>query len=239
MAFFRDSGVIKGNGYIYHIETGVTEYIDKQEKVEVRLENPASVKVKYGQIKDKHRSGVLNMAFNIFSWAVIGFLGLCAISSIIQKDGQYNIFGNYAVCILSGSMESEIKKGALIINSSRPSANDINIGDIITYKVKDRSGKIFLITHRVIDVDRDAAQFRTQGDNLDRKDGYIVNYSDIVGKYRGVTVPMLGFVIAFYSSLYGIITLSLYLTAYIVLSCILKPKQQDNGKHDKIRAEPI
>ncbi len=77
--------------------------------------------------------------------------------------------------VLSDSMFPEFKRGDMIVTQSlfvQP-----EVGDIITFNVKDKS---FTISHRVIKVNGEV--IKTQGDNIRIPDNYRTTQKDIIAK---------------------------------------------------------
>lgn len=131
------------------------------------------------------------------------------------------VFGTYsALCIVtktpqplhvvaSGSMIPTLYPyDVIIIEGIEPS--EVKVGDIIVYKHKDK-----LIIHRVIErmeVDQ-RIYFKTKGDHNLSPDPWVVRGEDIVGRWTGIRVPIIGQFILFLKSEVGM--------ALIVLLVIL------------------
>lgn len=112
--------------------------------------------------------------------------------------------------VISGSMEPEIKTGALLFTYST-SAENIKTGDTITYRNGDR-----ITTHKVIftGMEDDELYFMTKGVANEQPDQGTVAPDQIIGK-KLFSVPYLGFVAAWAGTPTGIFTL------FILLSSIL------------------
>lgn len=83
------------------------------------------------------------------------------------------IFGIGVLEIQSGSMESELLVGDIIIIKE---SDDYEVDDIITYQVNDE----YLVTHRIIE--RDGSNFVTKGDSNNVADKEKITKDKIEGK---------------------------------------------------------
>lgn len=96
--------------------------------------------------------------------------------------------------VLSGSMEPQLKTGALVI--TRPIESEaIAVGDIITFRPTAVGEN--LISHRVIDVEQNSPlNFKTKGDANEDPDPFSVPARNVVGKIS-FHVPFLGYAAQF------------------------------------------
>lgn len=106
------------------------------------------------------------------------------ISIMIQantnKDEVPSVFGYKPFIVLSGSMETEIKKGDLIIVEVTDPAT-LEVDDVIAF----RDAQETVTTHRIIEiVEKDGeTYFITKGDNNDSQDQNLVEFDDVEGIY--------------------------------------------------------
>lgn len=106
------------------------------------------------------------------------------ISIMIQantnKDEVPSVFGYKPFIVLSGSMETEIKKGDLIIVEVTDPAT-LEVDDVIAF----RDAEETVTTHRIIEiVERDGeTYFITKGDNNSSQDQNLVEFDDVEGIY--------------------------------------------------------
>jgi signal peptidase I len=108
------------------------------------------------------------------------------------------------LAVASGSMEPVLYAGDLILVEGVDDPGDIYAapkdanppGDVIVYQ-----GPQDLIVHRAITktVQNGTYIFETQGDNNRFPDGWDVKESDVVGKYTGFKVPLLGHIALFFN----------------------------------------
>ena len=124
--------------------------------------------------------------------------------------GLFSVRGTMPfVPILGTSMEPEFKAGDLItIEEVAPS--DIEVGDVIVFTVPPMVREAYdypkVVVHRVVrayTTDRDTT-FRTQGDNVEGEDPFMVRARDIKGT-PGRRIPYLGFPLLFLQSQQGLI----------------------------------
>lgn len=105
-----------------------------------------------------------------------------------NEDVVPSIFGYKPFMVLSGSMETEIRKGDLIITKIvDPSA--LQVDDVIAFR--DAEGTV--TTHRIIDVvvKDGETYFITKGDNNSSQDRNLVELKDVEGIYVG-RIPGIG-----------------------------------------------
>lgn len=111
--------------------------------------------------------------------AIISLLTL-VIQKIIFKNEMPNIFGFKILQVMSGSMSGTFETGDLILVKKITNESDLNIGDIITFKVNES-----LVTHRIIDITKNNGklEFTTKGDANNVKDIDKVEFNNIEGKF--------------------------------------------------------
>ena len=147
-----------------------------------------------------------NIIATVFLVIVLLFAALITIMSFNAKvnDNIPSIFGYSTFSIQTDSMEGTINPGDLIIGEKCDPTN-LEVGDVISFHTVDDEGNYFINTHRIIKVNEDGnyLSFQTQGDNEDYPDNRLVAPGDIISKYTGVRLPLLGYVITFLSSQLG------------------------------------
>ncbi len=97
-----------------------------------------------------------------------------------NEDEIPSVFGYKPFIVLSGSMETEIHKGDLIITKI-VDPEKLKVNDVIAFR--DSEGTV--TTHRIIDtVDNEGEiYFITKGDNNNTQDQNLVEFSDVEGMY--------------------------------------------------------
>ena len=130
---------------------------------------------------------------------------IISISSFTAKanNGVPDLFGYTPFSVQTDSMQPEFSKGDYIfVEECDP--NSLQVGDIVTYHTL-IEGNRAINTHRIVEIiDEDGMlQFRTQGDNNPEPDQLLLAPGDVVGKYNGTKIPVLGSVIDFLSTQLG------------------------------------
>lgn len=136
-----------------------------------------------------------NIIFRIIKWILYIVLVLILIVIIVQKVSNNNIsIGGFRMfMIVSESMKGEYDIGDILISKSVP-ANEINVGDNITYLGEKDSLKGLIITHKVVEKDeRDNEVFFTTKGNANLVKDPEISYSQVYGKvvYKFVLLSML------------------------------------------------
>jgi signal peptidase len=109
--------------------------------------------------------------------------------------------GQMHFMIVSGnSMEPTISKDDIVLVVPID-YNDIDIGDIISYKYILEEGQQIIITHRVVYFNEQG--FRTQGDAYLEQDKYTVPPEDVIGIMK-LKIPYVGFLVHFARTTKGI-----------------------------------
>ncbi|MCA1055230.1 signal peptidase I [Rossellomorea aquimaris] len=136
-------------------------------------------------------------------YALFILLMLLALYSVISSrvsGGEPEIFGYQVKSVLSGSMEPSIRTGSIIAIEKTIDPTKYKKGDVLTFKSIDDPNT--LITHRVIEVKTIDSQIHyvTKGDNNDANDREPIPSHNVVGEYKGFTVPFIGKVFSFYNT---------------------------------------
>ena len=98
------------------------------------------------------------------------------------------VMGYEEMAVLTGSMEPNYPVGSLIfVKEENP--EKLQVGDVITYRL---SGDT-VVTHRVVEINKDEQSVITKGDANESNDGSPVPYSKIVGEAKG-KIPYLGYI---------------------------------------------
>ena len=138
-------------------------------------------------------------------------------SKFIEKDDVIKIFGKSFLIVNTGSMEPTINAGELIIIDEKVNYQK---GDVVTYLDNEN----YLITHRIIEIDKD--EFITKGDanNLNDEKNDIQN---IKGK------------VIFHSKILGIFVIYIlkpltvvYMIIFIMM-CFIKNKKENKEENNE------
>ena len=133
---------------------------------------------------------------------------IISISSITAKanNGVPDLFGYSPFSVRTDSMKPTILKGDYIL-IEKCDAEDLKVGDVVTYfTIID--GKRAVNTHRIVDVvqNGDILEYQTQGDNRETNpnpDDILLSPGDVIGKYNGMRIPVMGTAIDYLSTQIG------------------------------------
>lgn len=135
-------------------------------------------------------------AFSSLMTTVIFLVFLITLFLVIftkASGGEPNLFGYQLKTVLSGSMEPEIKTGAILSIKETEDPTVFQTGDIITFNTEDE----ILVTHRITEVKQSGQVYITKGDANDAADREPVMAANIIGSYTGFTIPYLGYALNF------------------------------------------
>jgi len=152
----------------------------------------------------------LRRLFNVVLYLTIALACVLVLISVLSQRDQ-PLWGLNTYIVTSGSMEPEIKTGSLIL-ARNSQASDVEVGDVITYKLGDE-----LIAHRLIEKRADGFLV-TKGDANEITDAPMLP-QDVSGKVV-FTIPYLGMLTNFVHSLAGFIVL-IVLPALLLLGMFL------------------
>lgn len=142
------------------------------------------------------------------------------------------LYGAYV--IVSGSMEPIIKVHDAVI-TKRVKADDVKIGDVVTYRSLEDAYYGILITHRVVNIEERNGEkvYITKGDHNETIDRSPISFSQIQGKVV-MRVPKIGYLKYFLIEYYGWILVVVLPCAGIISYDIVKLfKNIKNGKKNK------
>ena len=124
--------------------------------------------------KSHKLKNILNYIASIISWTVFTVLMICLVFLVYyfislkiyeHKGNKYKPFFSLYV-IVSPSMTPNINVYDVIINTNIDSQEDINIGDVITFKSESKECYGTTVTHRVIAMENQngTIKYQTKGD---------------------------------------------------------------------------
>lgn len=187
----------------------------------------------------KYAISVLSYALFIWLLLIGGTLLLyVADIKIRAAKGDYSapVFNAYVV--LSGSMLPEIAVKDIVVTKKVP-AEELEIGDIITFISPDTRYGGISITHRILDKKYDESlgsyTYRTKGDNNNVADTALVPNTNILGKVI-LKVPKLGYIQDLLSSKGGLIIIVL-IPCLVILSYDIMKIFKNIGKKTKLIKE--
>ena len=151
------------------------------------------------------------------------------IGTVINPDETPDVLGIKTFSIISGSMEPAISiNDIVVVREVNP--NDININDIITFKVENE-----IITHRVINIEKkdERIVYTTKGDKNDVTDIEKISDTQIEGKCVA-KIPKIGKLLTIVKNkvFFGII-ITVLLICFLWQRKILKNKIRRREKRQK------
>ena len=179
------------------------------------------------KIKDGNRRKIIfRIVIYILIIPIIIYNISLIVFSTINKNETPCFFGIKTFVIVSGSMQPDLMIGDIVIVKNCDK-NDINVGDIISY----RSGQS-VITHRIVEFIESDGQtgYITKGDNNNVKDNVVVKFEDIEGKYIG-KISKLGNVVLFLKN--KIVIISIILIFYLIYVHELKVNEKIQIRKEK------
>ena len=161
----------------------------------------------YPFVKRKQQKG--GNAIAVLSNAVGIFL-IVLVLALMVPTFVPRILGYLTYNVVSGSMEPELPVGCLVL-VKKTTPEEVKEGDIIVFHRGDS-----VVTHRVIEIQKEERQFITKGDANEVRDSNPIPYHDLIGRvthhYAG-----LGKLMGFLSSAAGKILLIGFVIAGVVL----------------------
>lgn len=165
---------------------------------------------------------MLKKICGILSGIILLVLAVLAGLLIIPK-----LMGYEEMAVLTGSMEPNYPVGSLIfVKEINP--DQLEVGDVITYRLDSDT----VVTHRIVEIDKEAQTVTTKGDANSSNDGSPVPYSEIVGKAH-FKIPYLGYVSMNIKTPKGIMAICGVLIAIILLTFlpeIFSPEEEEEQK---------
>lgn len=148
---------------------------------------------------------------------VIGLSLLVIVSSL-------NLGGLSMFVVRSGSMSPAIPTGSAVMVTKQESYAK---GEVVTFRT---SGDIENVTHRIESVDTSGYQkvYTVKGDANDAVDSEPVNEEQIVGRVT-LTIPLLGYLIAFGRTLPGLIML-IIIPSILIMALEIRTIAQEANK---------
>jgi len=148
---------------------------------------------------------ILSVVSNILIVLVIVLALIVSITSFTAKanGGVPDLFGYTAFSIQTNSMKPVINSGDYIFGE-KCDGNDLEIGDIISFYTIIQDKRV-INTHEIIDVTETngITYYQTQGRNNPEADERLVAAGDVISKYNGFRIPVMGSVLDFLGTKLG------------------------------------
>lgn len=147
----------------------------------------------------------LHILSDIFLVLFILLAIVMTISSInSDKNGVSRFFGYMPLNIQTGSMDPTIKKGDLIITEEVEDFYSLKVGDVISFLANEQD-TVIIKTHRIkaINEKDGVTTLTTKGDANKQEDEGQVSKGNVLSKYNGTRVPVIGTVLSFLKTQLG------------------------------------
>ena len=169
------------------------------------------------QRREKALSITKSAFYYVFLVLAIPFLGFAIYSRI--TNGVVMIGDSSAMVVASGSMSEKNPSNDYLVTYGLD--NQFKTYDLITLKKVDneyslrkydviayRNNKNVNIIHRIIEIDTvdGVLRYTTRGDANGATDSYKPTFEDVIGRYTGKRIPVVGIFISFFQSYAGIVT---------------------------------
>ena len=183
---------------------------------------------------------IFNIITTVFLILLISLVVLIFISRL--TGNVPSVFGYQVYRVQSDSMIPTLNVGDVILVKSTP-AEEIQNGDIVTYRCLSGQLEGQMITHRVVEEpeQRDGVYYyRTKGDKEGAQMDDEISYSQIKGKYLK-TMPWIDKVYTFFLSPAGLITFVLVIVilfGYEMVSLIISYKSINEKDDDYYEPKP-
>ncbi len=160
---------------------------------------------------------------------------------ITMKRGEEKppLYGAYV--IITTSMTPVINQNDAII-VKRVTKDNLEVGDVVTYKSEEPSYYGILITHRIIEIyeENGIKKYLTKGDYNETPDPHGINFNQIYGKVV-MRIPKIGYVQSFLSTFIGWVIAILIPCCYVVISSIMNlvSKMKESRHERRLRRRKV
>lgn len=172
---------------------------------------------------------VFKIIYGTLKFICIFILVLYVAFLAAQKLSNNSSIGGFRVfTIVTGSMEPELKVGDVIL-VQETDFEDLKLKDIITYESKGQGTDGMIITHRIIDMDKDTKKIITKGDANDVEDPSIES-NQVYGKvtYKFTIISLLTKLVRNKYGFYFLIFVPLVLVVFLeIADLVTQPKDDD------------
>ncbi|MBL7078626.1 signal peptidase I [Candidatus Shapirobacteria bacterium] len=176
-------------------------------------------------LKKKKKMKFSGQVLSRAGFGLVLFL-LFALALITSLTGPRKVGGFRLFSVQSASMSPALRAGSLILVKEQ---TNYQKGDIITFaKNLDLDKKVSkVVTHRIVDQAGEEGEiyYATKGDANENSDKDLIKKSDVLGKVI-LSLPLLGYLIAYTQTLTGLIILIVVPGTIIIYSELLKLKKE-------------
>jgi signal peptidase len=176
-----------------------------------------------------------NIAKKVFFYVIIAFLSLYIFFEIFVPSKTVKVFGFKPYYVMTQSMEPVLEVNDLIVVKNFD-VEDLEEGDIITFYADiDFNGDNEIITHYIYSIAENASgdyvirthRYYEDEQNIVPDQNWILSEDDVLGLYS-FHVPLLGYVIQFFQSPFGIA--ALVVNGGIIAAIVILIKREKKEK---------
>ena len=178
-----------------------------------------------------------NIVMKIFRWIIYVVVAILLVIIVVQKVTNNNLsVGGFRVfMIVSESMKGEYDIGDILILKS-VDADEINIGDNVTYLGEKSGMKGLIITHKVVEKKEENGEvyFTTRGIANDVEDP-VIRYDQIYGKviYKTVILSLIAKLMNNQVTYYILFTLVALIISIEIASSLVDSKYDSEEEDDR------
>ena len=180
---------------------------------------------------------ILTSIIMIILCSILFVSGVILINSYAKPNEVPSFFGWKPFIVLSGSMETQIMTGDVVV-VKEIDANELKENDIIAFKEDDN----IVITHRIIEIKKDEngdTKYKTKGDNNNEEDDGVVNPEQIEGIYKFRIAKLGNFAIFIQTPIGMIVFLSIPLILLLLVQCEESTRERKYIKNSKLEIEKL
>ena len=125
---------------------------------------------------------IITIIIMVILCSILFISGVILVNSYIKPDEIPSFFGWKPFIVLSGSMETQIMTGDVVV-VKEIDTKELKENDIVAFKDTDN----IVITHRIIEIIEDengSTEYKTKGDNNNDEDNGYVKPEQIEGIYK-------------------------------------------------------
>ena len=177
-----------------------------------------------------------NVLFSILFALVLLLVGVLLYSKFTGK----RVLRYELLWVMTSSMENAIPQQSYILTET-VSPDEVQVGDVITFRSRDPVLNGDYNTHRVVEILGDHAQFHTQGDNPvtnSAPDRYLVEREDVVAKYVR-NMPLITVFGRFFATKLGIVVVLLFILFDIGAWFFLNLSRSEKKKSKERRLQAL
>ena len=186
-----------------------------------------------GETKGERAISISAIVISVILIPILILNMVLILKNAVNPDQVPSIGKSTPLIVLTESMEPKIKSGDMIITKIT-ATEDIGEEDVIAF-FDPASKSNSVVTHRVIDKYEEGGKiyFKTQGDNNDIADKHNVPAENVIGVWHGFRLPLLGHVMLFMQSTWGLIVcIALPVSLFVLLEVLQRRKKDKDSQSD-------